>query len=343
MTREFHQIPETDPTQLLRLRDSIYAADLLIAAVAWLDFFSWLSGNPSDLDQICSSLGLARRPADVMLTLFVAMGLVRKVHGKYYPSDRATEHLVKGAPWDLRPYYESMKERPICKDMLRVLKTGKPANWSSKAVGVDWNRAMRRASFARDFISAMDSRGAYLAPIMARTLNCSAYRALLDIGGGSGIYACAVLALNRRMKATVVEKPPVDKVARWSIAQKGMQHRIAVLGRDMFDELPHGFDIHLFSNVLHDWDEKSIGLLLKNSFAALSPGGMVAIHDAHLNQKKTGPLLVAEYSVLLMYSTEGRCYSIAEIRDILDETGFEHTEVAQTAARRSLITARKPR
>jgi hypothetical protein len=111
----------------------------------------------------------------------------------------------------------------------------------------------------------------------------------------------------------------------------------------MFDELPHGFDIHLFSNVLHDWDEKSIGLLLKNSFAALSPGGMVAIHDAHLNQKKTGPLLVAEYSVLLMYSTEGRCYSIAEIRDILDETGFEHTEVAQTAARRSLITARKPR
>lgn len=342
MTRAFRQIPETDPSQLLRLRDSIYAADLLIAAVSWLDLFSWLAGNPSDLDRVCSSLGIAHRPADVMLTLFVAMGLLRSDRGRFSLSTRAREHLVKGAPWDLRPYYDSLKERPICKDMLQVLRTGKPANWSSKGDGIDWAKAMSSESFAQGFTSAMDSRGAYLAPMMARELRCPGYRSLLDIGGGSGIYACAVLAANRHMKATILEKPPVDEVTRWSIRQKGMQDRITVLGRDMFDELPRGFDIHLFSNVLHDWDEKAIGLLLKNSFAALSHGGMVAIHDAHLNQKKTGPLPVAEYSVLLMYSTEGRCYSVAEMRDVLRESGFGRTQFVHTAAHRSLIIARKP-
>ena len=51
-------------------------------------------------------------------------------------------------------------------------------------------------------------------------------------------------------------------------------------------------------------------------------GGMIMIHDAHLNAEKNGPLPVAEYSVLLMFSTEGRCYSISEMEDMLDETEF---------------------
>jgi len=51
------------------------------------------------------------------------------------------------------------------------------------------------------------------------------------------------------------------------------------------------------------------------------------IHDAHLNAEKNGPLPVAEYSVLLMFSTEGKCYSISEMEDMLSETGF--SEISQ--------------
>lgn len=38
-------IPVTDPSALMRLRDSIYAADLFIAAVVHLNLFSWLNNN----------------------------------------------------------------------------------------------------------------------------------------------------------------------------------------------------------------------------------------------------------------------------------------------------------
>ena len=50
-----------------RYRDGLYAADLLTAALAHPDFFTWLNKNPSDLDTICRSLGLQERPTDVML------------------------------------------------------------------------------------------------------------------------------------------------------------------------------------------------------------------------------------------------------------------------------------
>ena len=70
--------PSTDPTNLLRLRDSVYSTDLLITAVAHFDFFSWLDKNPADIHEICTTLEIEQRPADVMLTLFKALDLIGK-------------------------------------------------------------------------------------------------------------------------------------------------------------------------------------------------------------------------------------------------------------------------
>jgi hypothetical protein len=108
------------------------------------------------------------------------------------------------------------------------------------------------------------------------------------------------------------------------------------------DPLPGGHDVHLFSNVLHDWEEPVVRQLLASSFKALSPGGILVVHDAHINADKTGPLHVAEYSAMLMHSTEGKCYSIAEMDRYLTEAGFLEVTFTPTAAARSIIMARKP-
>jgi SAM-dependent methyltransferase len=103
-----------------------------------------------------------------------------------------------------------------------------------------------------------------------------------------------------------------------------------------------GFDVHLISNVLHDWDVPVVRKLLASSFRSLEPGGMVVIHDAHLNPDKSGPLHVAEYSAMLMHSTEGRCYSVSEMKEYLQEAGFGRVTFTQTAAARSVVRATKP-
>lgn len=51
---------------------------------------------------------------------------------------------------------------------------------------------------------------------------------------------------------------------------------------------------------------------------------------------------MAQYSVLLMHSTEGKCYSVAEIRSYLGALGFEWEGFHETAADRSAIIAHKP-
>ncbi|MEP6919012.1 MAG: methyltransferase, partial [Acidobacteriota bacterium] len=288
-------------------------------------------------------LGLTDRPADVTLTLFSAMGLIEARDGVFHVTDTAREHLVAGSPWFLGPYYAALKDRPVCLDLLEVLRTGKPANWGSQTDVRDWHKAMETTEFAASFTAAMDCRGVYLAPAVAKAVNLASRRHLLDIAGGSGIYACVLVTHWPNLRASVLEKPPVDRIAADAIAGRGCSDRVSVIAGDMLaGPIPPVADVHLFSNVLHDWDEPTVRNLLQKSFAALPAGGAVMIHDAHLNADKTGPQHVAEYSVLLMHSTVGRCYSVAEMDNYLTDAGFRQVAYAEGAAARSVITAQKP-
>jgi len=335
--------PNTDPTAIYRYRDGLYAADLLTAAIVGLDLFSWLDQQPSDPAQICRALEIKERPTDVMLTLLVAMGLLYREGGIIRVTDLAREHLVRSSPWFLGPYYASLKERPVCQDFLRVLRTDKPANWGSLKNEKEWARAMEEESFASQFTAAMDCRGVYLGQAVANAMVLTGHQRLLDVAGGSGIYACCIVARHSHLTATVFEKPPVDRVARNAIAKRGFGGRVSVSAGDMFAEpLPEGYDIHLISNVLHDWDIPVVKRLLAKSYQALAPGGLLVIHDAHINAEKAGPLPVAAYSAMLMHSTEGKCYSITEMENYIDEIGFKGMNLIPTVADRSVLSASKP-
>jgi SAM-dependent methyltransferase len=339
---DLRTVPHTDPVDIYRVRDGIYAADMLLAAIVHLDLFSWLEKNPATRADVCRAFDTAARPADVMLTLFAAMGFVEERQGVFHVTPLAGEHLVKTSPWFLGPYYESLKNRPVALDLLKVLRTGKPANWGSEKDGKDWHLAMETEAFAAQFTAAMDSRGVYLAQAVAKSIDLSQRRHLLDIAGGSGVYACSLVTHHPHLSATVFEKSPVDRIAARAIASRGCAERVAVAVGDMLDgPLPGHADVHLYSNVLHDWDEPVVRQLIAKSFAALQPGGLLVIHDAFLNAAKDGPLHVAEYSVLLMHSSEGRCYSTREMEEYLLDAGFRDASYRDTAAARGVMTATK--
>ncbi len=286
-------------------------------------------------------LGTQPRPTDVMLTLFVAMDLLRREGDIYRVTPMAAEHLVASSPLSLGPYYASFKMRPIVQDFVSVLKNGHPRNWAGASQG-EWVDAMKKPEFARQFTAAMDCRGLYLARGVARAVAFEPHRRLLDVAGGSGVYACCLVEEHPHLRATVLERPPVDEVARTAIAERGFSDRVSVHAADMLSEpFPDGYDVHLFSNVLHDWDVPRVTQLLAASAAALPSGGIVIVHDAHLNDTKTGPLPVAAYSCLLMHSTEGRCYGSGEMRELLQQNGFKNVECLQTLGDRSVIVAAK--
>lgn len=335
----------TDPTLLYRLRDGVYAPDLLIVAIAELDLFTRLAaGEGLAAEQVRDEFELDARAADVMVTYLVALGLLERGTDDRIRATRvAADHLVAGSRFDLRAYFGSLKERPACHELLGVLRTGEPAAWASAAAAQDWESRLGDLEFARRITSAMDARGAFLGSALAAAVDDLPGRRLLDIGGSSGVYSCALVDRSPGLSATVFERPPVDQAARTLLAERGYGDRVEVASGDMFsDPLPAAHDLHLFSHVLHDWGEEHVRQLLSASFVALEPGGWLVDHDTHINATKTGPLPVAEYSVLLMHSTPGKCWSLEELGAFLEDTGFVEVDCRPTAADRTAIIARRP-
>jgi hypothetical protein len=291
---------------------------------------------------LCEQLGLAARPCDVLLTYLAALGLLRRhAEGDVEVTEPAERLLCSGSGSDLRPYFASLRERPGCSELLRVLHTGEPVAWASAGADEDWAERLDDPDFARRITAAMDARGAVLAPACAAALTDLPFSSALDVGGGSGVYARALLASRAGLRAGLLERPPVDDAAR-TILRELREHRLEVISGDMFDSLPSGFELHLFSHVFHDWGEDDVRGLLQRSFSALPAGGWLIDHDTHINASKSGPLPVAEYSVLLMHSTRGKCWSIAELHAMLGDAGFVVHDQRPTAADRTALIARKP-
>jgi 2-polyprenyl-3-methyl-5-hydroxy-6-metoxy-1,4-benzoquinol methylase len=334
-------LPTTDPGIILQLRDRQYAAELIATALEHFDLFSWLSEREGISPQeIASQLGVAERPLDVLLTLCRAYGFVEGVE-LVRLTELGREHLVKSSPWFLGPYFSPIRDTPIVESFLKVLKTGKPANWQAKDSGGDWHESMKDPGFAQEFLQLMNCRGLLFGQKLAEGLGplLGERTRLLDVGGGSGIYSATMCSAHPQVSAVVLEQEPVDEIVRAEIARHGLSACVEVVTGDMFEDRWPEAEIVLLSNVLHDWDVAEIEMIVKKAAEALTPGGLLVIHDAFIADDKSGPVEVAEYSALLMNITQGKCYSAAEYAALMEPLGFDAGEYYESVSHRGWMTA----
>ncbi len=320
--------PVTDPTPLFEQFRGVYATELLTAAVAHFGLFGLLSEKPRGFEELRAELGLEVRPTRVLLTALQAMQLVRQRANLYSLTPLAEEHLVPGGVFDVGDYIGLAAQSPGVLAMVERLKTNRPANADTSAGAAFIYRdgmasAMEQAESARHFTLALAGRAKNVAPALALAVDLSNSRQLVDIGGGTGLYAIALLQRFPQLNAVVLDRPEVLAVAAEMASEQGVQDRLELLPGDMFaDPWPEDCDTILLSNILHDWDEPECRELLGRCAAALPTGGKLLIHDVFLNDDLAGPLPLALYSAALFTLTQGRAYSAAEYRDWLSAVGL---------------------
>ncbi|MDR3635610.1 MAG: methyltransferase [Isosphaeraceae bacterium] len=341
--------PQIDPSPIFELFRGCYATELLTAAVAHFDVFGKLAPQPLAFPDLCAALGLAERPAIVLVTALRAFGLlVDGQNGRTGLSPLAHEHLSPGSAFDVSGYIGLAADSPGVIELVARLRTDTPAGAESEDTGAAFifrdgiESAMERETPARRLTLALAGRAKNVAPVLAANYPLDDAGLLLDVGGGTGIYSIAWLQRHPRLRAIVWDRPEVLKVAAEMAAAHGVADRLSGQPGDMFrDPLPAGADIVLLSNVLHDWDVPECRTLIERCAAALPAGGRILIHDVFLNDPLDGPLPVALYSAALFALTEGRAYSAREYRSWLTDAGLVPGEVIPTLIHCGVLVGRK--
>jgi SAM-dependent methyltransferase len=342
-------LPQTDPTPIVELFRGNYATELLTAAVSHFDVFARLARRAMTLEELGAEAGLSRRPAVVLVTALRAMKLLElDGQGRLTLTPVAREHLVPGEPFYFGDYVGLRADAPGTLGMVERLRTNRPAGYRPEETSAfiykkGEESVMEEEATARRLTLGLAGRARNVAPVLAVRLPLPGRSRLLDVGGGTGIYSVELLRANPDLRAAVWDRPEVLKVARESAAGSGVEGRLELLPGDMFADPipPGGCDVILLSNVLHDWDEAECRALVRKCADALSPGGLLVVHDVFLDDALDGPLPVALYSAALFSVTEGRAYSAAEYGAFLREAGLTPQPVLPTLVHCGALVGRK--
>jgi predicted O-methyltransferase YrrM len=343
-------VPEFDPTPIFEFSRVHYGSQVLAAVVAHFNVFGRLANGPLSFDALREQLGLANRPAQVMITALRAMKLlVADNDGRVAVSPLAKEHLTPDGKFYVGDYLSIVaNDAGVC-ELVERLRTNRPKGSDVDESGPAYiyrageRSAMERSDLARHFTLALSGRAKNVAPHLARAVDLADAKLLLDVGGGSGIYSMALLQKNPHLRAIVYDRPAVVKVAAEFAEAYGVAGRLECRSGDMLSgqPLPQA-DVVLLSNVLHDWDVPECRRLVSSCAEALPRNGRLLIHDVFLNDALDGPLPAAFYSIAIFSVTEGRIYSGAEYRGWLSEAGLLPSGSTPTLVHCGLIEGRKP-
>ncbi|MDQ6668944.1 MAG: acetylserotonin O-methyltransferase [Thermoproteota archaeon] len=280
------------------------------------------------------------RPAEAFTTALVSLGLLKvnknnngektfansEVSSMFLDKSKSTYIGDVIAMFDERLYKRWDK-------LSEALKTNKPIG-EGQGEDIesifDKGKSNQEVEQLQKFTHAMHGVSIGPAMALAKNVDFSNHKKMMDIGGGSGVYAIQVVANNpNNMSAVVLDSKPVCHVADRYIQPYNLQDKVQTMTFDFFkDQLPNDCDVAFLSHVLRIFDrDKNITLLKKIYDSLHNENSTILISEWLLNDEKTGPIASALMGLtMIVENSGGRGYSYNEILQMLTEVGFKNIE-----------------
>jgi SAM-dependent methyltransferase len=191
----------------------------------------------------------------------------------------------------------------------------------------------RNPEYARTFNRAM-AAGSVFFQAIPDAYDFSAFRTVVDVGGGNGAMLAAILTRSSELKGILFDSPTVIESARANLQAQGLAERADFVGGNFFESIHPGGDVYVFSRILHDWTDDQCLAILRNCRDAITPSGRVLIVERLIPT----PIAVAS-DVNMLAVTSGRERSEEEFRQMLAEAGFALMSVTALPLEAYLIEA----
>ncbi|SLN57232.1 Demethylspheroidene O-methyltransferase [Roseivivax jejudonensis] len=190
---------------------------------------------------------------------------------------------------------------------------------------------------ARRYSRLMADSQALVAADTLGAVSLSGVTHLLDVGGGTGVFAEAAARANPQLQVTLMELPAVAEAARERLAGSDVSDRIDIVGGSFRDEaLPTGADAISLVRVLFDHEDDTVVALLERVYAALPPGGTVIVSEPMSGGARPDRAGDVFYSFYTMAMGTGTVRAPDRIARLLTDAGF--VRVSAPRPLRSFVT-----
>lgn len=239
-------------------------------------------------DAIGRALKIHKFYLKAFLNSLASLGLLRKANDAYWNTLLAEKYFI-----DERSIYwtrQYSKECVHAYEALTVIEKMLASGRSYKSIkglhNPSYTEAMKRDRHqAEDFTQMLFHFHREDAEALAKYLDLSGHRAVLDAGGGSGVMSIALAKKNPHLRACILDIAPVCRIAAGNIRRAGLSMRVATLAGDIHHSLPAGYDVILFCDIGSVSKQ-----LLENAYKSLPAKGLIVLVDRYLSKDGTQPL-----------------------------------------------------
>jgi SAM-dependent methyltransferase len=263
---------------------------------------------------------MEKRGLILLLNSLTALDLLVKKGEAYANTPEASTFLSK----DSNQYIGYMilhhhHLAPSWVDMDKALIQGGPIREAASTSAEEWRES---------FLMGMFNMGMAVAPGLAKQLDLSGCKRLLDLGGGPGTFAIHFCLENPELKSSVWDLPTTRPFAEKTIGKFGLEKRISFIPGDYTLEeictVPQ-YDVAWLSHILHGEGPKMAEKIIAKAVAALKPEGKIFIHEFILNNTMDGPLFPALFSLNMFLGTkQGQSYSEEQLIAMLKTNGVKN-------------------
>lgn len=318
-------------------RNHLYAfqESRIILTAYELDLFSVLKPKGSSAAEVSESIHCNTLATGRLLNALCAIGLLKKQKKNYFNTQFSAKYLDKGSPEYLKGFGHTINMWHTWSDLTQIVKTGKimktPVAKNLSAVK------------AEAFIEAMHERAKISAAELIMNIGLEEKTHMLDIGGGSGVYAFEFVKGKTARKAVIFDLPHIIPITGRYVKSEKLTKQISlVAGNYLTDDFGKGFDFILLSAIIHINSAEENQQLIKKCFRAMKSSGIIAIQDHIMEEDRTKPYAGALFSINMLVATEnGDTYTENEIKTWLTSAGFSFEKRLETF-KNAVMVARKP-
>ncbi len=312
-------------------------------AALHVDLFSVLSGKTLTAKEVALATGLHVDRATTLLTALTTLGLVAREGNGFANSPAAESFLVQGKKYAFGDYLRFQIDKQMY-PFLTQLNDALTGDLSDDQVSsyAEWFEDPEQAR-----LYSRSQHAGSLGPgrSLAKTVDLSDARKLLDVGGGTGAFSISLCKAYDQLHSTILDFPNVAKVGEEFIAEEGLSDRISYQpGNALEDDWPTEADVVLMSYLFSSVPGESLGGLVRKSMETLSPGGRYIVHDFMVDESREGPKLAALWQLQhTAFNPEARSVTGEYVRSLMEAAGFEDIEVqVMIPGMTMLVHGRKP-
>jgi SAM-dependent methyltransferase len=315
-------VPLLELPPLERIRTLLYSYQLTAAVLAGysLGVFRELHARPQSAADLARACNCDANGMEALLDALVAVGAVQRHGPTCVLSRELAPYLVPGVDGDATGLIEMAGELyGAFADLGRSVRQGTPIYplTGDDILRGDPNRVRRYVRAVHTGSREAAHRLIQLAPLLPGS-------SLLDVGGGSGVFAATYAQQTPDLVAHLFDLPPTLEVAREVLQAEGLDSTLTLHAGDYrHDPFPGPVDTVLLSNIVQTETEENVRGIFKRAWEALAPGGTLLVHGVmpESGVQPEGP--VALFS-LLMFALfgHGRAWSAETVSEWLAAERF---------------------